>query len=72
VKDYKVPPFSLHISGGGGGGGGGVGDDVVKVPTLYPGEYSIQAGLVLHPIYIPEEVTQLDHKISVENGILWG
>lgn len=67
MKDYKVPPFSLHISGGDGGGG-----DVVKVPTLYPGEYSIQAGLVLHPICVPGEVTQLDHKISIENSILWG
>jgi len=56
------------ISGGGGGGG----DDVVKVPTLYAGKYSIQAGLVLHLVYIPEEVTQIDHKISIENSILWG
>jgi len=71
VKDYKVPPFSLHISGGGGGGcGGGDDDDVVNVPTLYPGEYSIQAGLILHPIYVPEEVAQLNHKISIENSIL--
>jgi len=48
VNDYEVPPFSLHISGGGG-------DDVVKVPTLYPGEYSIQAGLILHQVYVPEK-----------------
>ena len=65
MSDYKVPPFSLHISGGGG-------DDVVKFPTLYPGEYSTQAGLVLHQVYIPEKVTQIDHKIPIENSILWG
>ena len=50
MNDYKVPPFSLHISSGGGGG-----DDIVKVPILYSGEYSIQAGLVLHQVYVPEK-----------------
>jgi hypothetical protein len=49
VNNYKVPPFSLHISGGGGGG------DDVKVPALYPGEYSVQTGLILHQGYIPEK-----------------
>lgn len=66
MNDCKIPPFSLHISGGGGG------DDVIKVPTLYPGEYSVQAGLVLHQVYVPEKVTQIDHKIPIENSILWG
>ena len=65
MNNYKVPPFSLRISGGGGG------DDVVKFSTLYPGEYSIQAGLILHQVYVPEKVTQIDHKIPIENSILW-
>lgn len=60
MNDYKVPPFSLHISGGGDGG-----KDVVKVPALYPGKYSIQASLILHQVYVSEKVTQIDHKIPI-------
>jgi hypothetical protein len=56
----RYPPFSLHISGGGDGG-----EDVVKVPALYPGEYSIHAGLILRQVYVPEKVTQIDHKIPI-------